>query len=496
MRLMRLAPPVLCALSLAAVASAEPSRAQPPTPAVASPAAKPTRIFSRGQTTWIWAEPKKTKNGIGYVRLGQSVALRKEEPVRGSGCPGLFYPVEPYGWVCLDRAATLDGEGRWQRAMREAAPSEELMPFGFALSNGAPMYRRIPTAAERAKETAAYGRPGEFKPQSWGNRGHEKLAEVRAIAPSGPLPWFLQNGGSAGEDKPLELLRRSIPHGSMLAYTKAFEHDGSTYLLSADGTVVPADRVRPFRPSQFRGVVLGKDTTLPIAFLRKKPRPKYRRTDSGVEASGAEWPARGWVALDAGEDAVEHGGKRYLVTKERDAQGKPLLVAESDATVVKQRDKAPIGVSDGTKWLIHSITEGTLVAYEGTRPVFATLASPGAGGVPVKGKDPVKMSTTPLGVYRVTFKHRATTMSPEYGEKRKFWIADVPYTQYFNAPFALHTAYWHEEFGEPMSAGCVNLSPLDGQWLYGWTDPKVPEGWAGAGPGGPHGAGTYVVIAR
>ena len=169
---------------------------------------------------------------------------------------------------------------------------------------------------------------------------------------------------------------------------------------------------------------------------------------------------------------------------------------EDDATVIRERKEPPIGVAAGSKWLIHSITQGTLIAYEGKRAVFATLASPGAGGVPIKGKDPIKMSTTPLGVYRVTFKHGATTMSPEYGENRKFWIADVPYTQYFNAPFALHTAYWHEEFGEPMSAGCVNVSPRDGKWLHDWTTPTVPAGWGGAGPGGRHGAGTYVVIAR
>jgi lipoprotein-anchoring transpeptidase ErfK/SrfK len=128
--------------------------------------------------------------------------------------------------------------------------------------------------------------------------------------------------------------------------------------------------------------------------------------------------------------------------------------------------------------------------------VFATLVSPGAGGVPVRGKDPVKMSTTPLGTYRITFKHVASTMSPERGENRSFWIADVPYTQYFNAPFALHVAYWHEDFGKPMSAGCVNVSPRDGQHLFAWTEPVVPREWAGAGPTSLTGKGTFVVVTR
>ena len=118
------------------------------------------------------------------------------------------------------------------------------------------------------------------------------------------------------------------------------------------------------------------------------------------------------------------------------------------------------------------------------------------GGVPRKGVDPVKASTTPLGIYRITYKHHAATMSPEQGEDRSFWIADVPYTQYFNAPFALHVAYWHENFGEGMSAGCVNLSPRDGRYLFGWTDPQLPAGWNGLSSGGDNGKGSWVVVRR
>ena len=74
----------------------------------------------------------------------------------------------------------------------------------------------------------------------------------------------------------------------------------------------------------------------------------------------------------------------------------------------------------------------------------------------------------------------------------------MPHTQYFNPPFALHGAYWHESFGEPMSAGCVNVSPLDAKWLFDWTDPQVPPGWQGAtGAGAPaNGGATVVVITR
>lgn len=469
----------------------------PVSEATAKDAAAAGELFSRGYTTWIYVNPARSERRLGYVRVGESVRLRNEAPVKGPGCAEGFLPVSPFGYVCKDRTVSLGITGRYLKGMQLARTRPGLMPFSFALSNGTPMYRRLPSPAEWEKEERFLGKPGSFRPQSWGNRGHEKLAEARTIAPTGETPWFLADGGSIGREKPHGLKRRMIPHGSMLAYTRSFTHAGRTFVLSADGTVVPADRIRPFRVSKFRGTELGKGVQLPLAFFRQKARPQFVQNAKGdFEALGEAFAVRSFVGLKPGAEPVRVGRDSYLETLAKTAQGTAIWAKESDATVVKKRDGRPIGVAAGEKWLLISITNGTLVAYEDETPVYATLHSPGAGGVPIKGKNPVKMSTTPMGVYRVTFKHHAATMSPEFGENRSFWIADVPYTQYFNAPFALHTAYWHEDFGQPMSAGCVNLSPEDGRHLFGWTDPKLPAGWNGAAPLGPLGKGTYVVVTR
>ena len=197
--------------------------------------------------------------------------------------------------------------------------------------------------------------------------------------------------------------------------------------------------------------------------------------------------------------AIDHEGKRYLETRERDAAGAPLYVLTEDATVVEAARTLGTGVKRDQKWILVSITRGTLVAYEGLTPVYATLISPGRGGVPVPGRDNVEDSTTPLGTYGITFKDRASTMSPDTsGGPRRHAIADVPHVQYFKAPFALHAAIWHERFGEPASAGCINASPVDAEALFAWTDPEVPAGWQGArGAGAPgHVKTTAVVVTR
>lgn len=455
-----------------------------------------TRIYSKGYATFVYPKPSKSTTQIGYIRVGHSVRIRAgTKPEVGPGCAGGFYAVEPRGYVCLDRSATLDPTGRYTSAMSGLVPSTDASPYHFALSNGTPMYRRLPTRDEWLKEERFLGAPGTHAPLSWGNKGHEVLALDSLPEVDGELPWFFANGGSVGSAKPLGLVRRQIPLGSMLAYVRVFEHAGRRWLVSADGTVVPADRTRPFKESNFEGVELSAKLQLPLGWFREGPAAQYRLDgDKLVKTEGA-WQRLEHVAIDGARQAMSQAGESFLPTKSRGKQG-GLWVREADVVRVDAREKLPWGITGQDKWLWMSISRGTLVAYQGERPVFSTLVSPGVGGVPVKGRDPVKYSTTPMGIYRITYKHVAATMSPEQGEDRSFWIADVPYTQYFNAPFALHVAYWHDTFGKGMSAGCVNLSPRDGKRLFGFTDPVVPADWNGAAAGGVNGKGTFVVIER
>jgi lipoprotein-anchoring transpeptidase ErfK/SrfK len=74
-----------------------------------------------------------------------------------------------------------------------------------------------------------------------------------------------------------------------------------------------------------------------------------------------------------------------------------------------------------------------------------------------------------------------------------FELRDVPYVQYFDGAFALHVAYWHDVFGLARSHGCINLAPIDGQRIFGWTEPQVPENWHGLYVTEP-GQGTVVVV--
>jgi hypothetical protein len=479
-------------------ATADPAPAPPPDP----PPPPAPRLTSHGYVTWIYGRPKADTRYIGYIRYGNSVALRSTDLIKGENCLRGFYEVEPHGYVCNDHTVTREPSARGQVLTAATAGSPGPFPYRYAFSDGAPMYNRVPTAAEQrrtehglgpARALTAHDDPTPAKNRS----SYEDLATRTPIAPADPLPDFLVNGGMAAEDR-MGLVKETIPAGSMLSFTRAFAAEGRTWLLSADQTLVPADRVRAFRVSGFHGTRLEGEVALPLAWMRGSAKAQHRRLPSGeLEKTGTSWPVRSFVRL-SGADIVQ-GRTRYLETLDRDADGKPLFIAERDATVAERAKKLPNGVKPDQKWIVVSITGGTLVAYEGMTPVFATLMSPGRGGVPIPGHDNVEDSTTPLGTYNVTFKDKATTMSPDKGKPgpRTHWIADVPHTQYFNPPFALHAAYWHERFGEQTSAGCVNVSPLDAESLFHWSDPQVPAEWQGAtGAGAPENGKTTAIVVR
>ncbi len=129
------------------------------------------------------------------------------------------------------------------------------------------------------------------------------------------------------------------------------------------------------------------------------------------------------------------------------------------------------------RWIDVELATQTLVAYEGVRPVYATLVSTGRGPV---GSG----SETPTGVHRVWVKIAASDManSDRSDLEAHYSLEDVPYVQFFNGSVALHGTYWHRDFGHIRSHGCVNLAIADARWLFAFTGPRLLDGWVAAYP--------------
>lgn len=105
------------------------------------------------------------------------------------------------------------------------------------------------------------------------------------------------------------------------------------------------------------------------------------------------------------------------------------------------------------QWIQVDISDQKLIAWEGNTPVFSITVSTGRAS-----------DMTPTGVYAIETKYRTARMQGE-----TYDIPDVPYTMYFSGSYAIHGAYWHTNFGSPVSSGCINVPVQGAAWLYDWA---------------------------
>jgi lipoprotein-anchoring transpeptidase ErfK/SrfK len=129
-------------------------------------------------------------------------------------------------------------------------------------------------------------------------------------------------------------------------------------------------------------------------------------------------------------------------------------------------DAGPGPQQGAMKEIVVSVGRQSLWAYENGKLVTATLVSTGTADV--------IETTTPVGQYTILSKFQKQTMQGVINNEA-YKVDDVPWVMYFdNLGNALHGTYWHENFGAPMSHGCVNLPMNVAQYLYSWA----PEGTA------------------
>ena len=512
--------------------STAPDEAAPGNPKVAK-----RSIGALKQDTYIFAEPSAGSAEIGALDIGGTAVLRETEPVSKKGCPEGWYAVEPKGFICNDRTTTLEPERHplIQTKAKHAGQFDEGIPYHWGESRYAPLYRKLPDEKEQRRYEAALDkhlkRLEQLREARRSGASEDDVstpADLRGvdIFPStGEPPAFLANGVPspwAVVHTPADGRSRyeMIPARSTIAWTDEFFAEGRSWLLTQQLLLVPKDKVAVQKPSPFVGVRLGENGhELPLAFMRTEDRTKYRlegdvpsTAENGADdgavvpaawTAGAEfsedpddsrgrfvateekWKRLDWVGLTG--RARWKRGKRYLETKDHG-----FWLRENDAVVFRGREPSGLELKEGEKWIDVSIHRGSLVAYEGRKPVFVTLISPGLKGYSRVNGKPAK-NTTPTGAFRIEWKHLTQTMSPD-PKKKTYYLSEVPYTQFFHMPFALHGAYWHDRFGEPKSGGCVNLSVADAKWLFGWTEPALPEGWHSIRSGDDRGEGTWVVV--
>jgi hypothetical protein len=406
--------------------------APPPEPAASAPA--PANLFPPEikslrlkKSVVAWAEPDDKSRPRGTIAGETRVRWLQAKPGRGCNGKNRWIEVDEGAWVCDKNLEPSKKEPHGQELPR--IPGDKLLPGDFATID-------LPKAEKKD------GEPNH-------PIGYKSVKEIESEGAGTPT------GGA----------------WKCMLIKPALSVKGKAYWRTdCNGFIFAASNVRKMDPSKFEGVKLEEaKLELPVVFSA----PPKAETTSAPGGGRKVRTLKGRTVLRVLE---------VKVVKER-GKGRPPLRAykvgenewlSSTLGNLVEKSAPPTGVREGERWVDINTDEQVFVAYEGPKPVFATLISSGKERA-AKGKDP---TPTVPGVYRIYHKFAETKMSGLSGTDEAYWVSKVPWTQYFSGDFALHGAYWHNGFGRQASHGCVNLAPKDARFMYFWTDPPVPLGWS------------------
>lgn len=142
--------------------------------------------------------------------------------------------------------------------------------------------------------------------------------------------------------------------------------------------------------------------------------------------------------------------------------------------IITPEEITPINkdVDPKTKKIKVNLTYQTLSCFEDDKEVYFCHCSTGAkfdsaGNV-------VDNWSTALGDYKTGWKTLSIHMSGG-ASGAGYDTPAVSWCNFFDSQhgIAIHSAFWHNLFGEMVSHGCVNVAPEDAKWIFRWTSPQI-----------------------
>ncbi len=471
--------------------------------------------------TPVYATTRFSKRWIGYLRRGAKAPV-VDRPVKTASCRRGWYPLVDGGYVC-GKYSTLDLNDPRVRNGVKAPNLDALLPYRYAYNtaHGTPLYRSLPTREQmleyepylkkkankrsvKAKskepvepdpEMAEADRPSPARSKL--DAGRTRAADIYAdaAAASGDAaahaavlldggavdgaieddtPWWQQSG-----DEPLEVtladleeqgkgpIAKRMVKGFFIAIDRTFGRNNRMWYRSTGGLMAPADRMVIPKTPELKGLEMS-DEVGQVGFIRAAKARKYRFEEGKKSPVRAGRVAR-FTAVGLTGQTRLYKKRRYRETVEG------WWMRGIDGTTTEPGPQ-PDGLGPDEKWIDVNLRRKSLVAFEGSRPVYAALISPGK-----RSEKKARDHRTKTGKFRIREKHISTTMDGDGPSgDLPYSIEDVPYVQYYDGSYALHGAFWHQNFGREQSHGCVNLAPADAKWLFAWTLPQLPRGWHGA----------------
>lgn len=317
------------------------------------------------------------------------------------------------------------------------------------------------TAIPRRANVFAASRPAALLPEKWGELeaatmlGRITAAQAQLISRPHPdgerLGWLFR-------DDVVRVLRNVVgkgwfPHNHVWVETP----DGFVY----SSLVQPVrHQINPPPASDVPSTGLWAEVSVPHTEGRKAP------TELG-EVAYRLYYSMVWKV--DGQSTDEAGRLWYRLF---DENGGRMFAPASHLRIILASEFGPLSPDVEDKLIKVNLQRQWLSAFEGGVEIFyARLSS----GVEFFGDDGQSQgSLTKPGSYPIWSKRASRHMTGGTPEKG-YDLPGVPWVSYFASyGAAIHGTYWHNDFGTPKSAGCLNVRPEDAKWLFRWTMPAVP----------------------
>lgn len=278
----------------------------------------------------------------------------------------------------------------------------------------------------------------------------EDLASVPykyALASKDAIPTY-----SSIDDAIAGNVRRTMPYGrKYLSYSQRVENANGVFYQVETGEWISGNDIQSRISASvvFRGVQIVRTPRVPFGWVldstESRQSPGYSSPKTGKEYGRFNMVWAYTTQTVDGVDWVQIGENEWLEDRVVDR--------------VVSNPIPPEGVTNG-RWIEVNLAEQTLLVYDQSRLIFATLISSGSP----------PFYTRP-GVFQIFKKLDAEQMSGTFEADRSdyYYLENVPWTMYFDEARAIHGVYWHTLFGYVASHGCVNLSLADAHWVYNWA---------------------------
>lgn len=261
---------------------------------------------------------------------------------------------------------------------------------------------------------------------------------------------------------PAAINKYDAPGGNVISqipagfnFVTAVDTSNPDWIQIQGGEWVSRADAKYVEPSPFTGMLLPPTWNQPFAWV--------------LDTTGI------YASLKPGEEGSAESGyltRRYdlvnIFAEAYDAEGwRWYMIGPNQwlkQTFVAKVQPAPQPLGIGGRWVAVDLYEQTLIAYEDSTPVFATLISSG-----------LDRTETNEGRFKVWARMPSDRMSGAAGAPNAYDLQSVPWVMYFDDSISLHGTYWHDLFGYRRSRGCVNLSISDARWLFQWTEGGTPN---------------------